>query len=456
MAERVWRQPHAAALAAAAAAAPAAPAGAPPPPPPDTLVLYNSLVDRKVPFVPSGGPASRAVTWYACGPTVYDSAHVGHARNYVTFDIVRRVLEDYFGYAIFYVMNVTDVDDKIIARARRGHLLAEYEKEAGGDAGRVAADAAAALAAARAAQAAKLAAAAAAAAEAGAEAAAGDAGAARRREGLAEGEAAEALLLAQLDAAAAALDAAAAAADVPALLALAGDALAAHLDATRGAAVTDPEVFRAHAARYEAAFLEDMDALGVRPPTVLTRVSEYVPEIVEYVEKILENGMGYATEGGSVYFDTAAFRAAGHTYGKLAPWAVGSAALAQESGGAAAAAAGGKRAAADFALWKAAKPGEPAWPSPWGAGRPGWHIECSAMASALVGATLDIHSGGEDLRFPHHDNELAQAEARFHCAGCDQWVNYFLHSGHLGVEGLKMSKSLKNFVTIRCVAAGGG
>jgi cysteinyl-tRNA synthetase len=106
----------------------------------------------------------------------------------------------------------------------------------------------------------------------------------------------------------------------------------------------------------------------------------------------------------------------------------------------------GKKQPADFALWKAkSKPGEPAWPSPWGEGRPGWHIECSVMASEVLGRSMDIHSGGVDLMFPHHDNELAQSEA-YH--GCRQWVNYFLHTGHLHIEGLKMSKSLKNFITI--------
>ena len=110
--------------------------------------------------------------------------------------------------------------------------------------------------------------------------------------------------------------------------------------------------------------------------------------------------------------------------------------------------AGEKRNAADFALWKKSKGGEPSWPSPWGGGRPGWHIECSVMASDLMGDGMDVHAGGSDLKFPHHDNELAQAEA-YH--GCQQWVNYFFHFGHLHIKGLKMSKSLKNFVTIRQV-----
>ena len=149
-----------------------------------------------------------------------------------------------------------------------------------------------------------------------------------------------------------------------------------------------------------------------------------------------------------MYFDTAAFTAAQHNYAKLAPWAVGNAALQEEGEGALSAGrdSGEKRNPGDFALWKKSKAGEPFWDSPWGHGRPGWHIECSAMASDLLGTRLDVHAGGEDLRFPHHDNEIAQCEAFF---GCQQWVNYFLHAGHLHIEGLKMSKSLKNFITIR-------
>ena len=117
-----------------------------------------------------------------------------------------------------------------------------------------------------------------------------------------------------------------------------------------------------------------------------------------------------------------------------------------ESEGTHTAAAGEKRSASDFALWKASKAGEPFWESPWGGGRPGWHIECSVMASDLMGGNMDVHAGGSDLKFPHHDNELCQSEA-YH--GCDQWVNHFWHFGHLAIKGLKMSKSLKNFITIR-------
>ena len=112
---------------------------------------------------------------------------------------------------------------------------------------------------------------------------------------------------------------------------------------------------------------------------------------------------------------------------------------------------GEKRNATDFAVWKKSKGGEPSWPSPWGGGRPGWHIECSVMATDLMGDNMDVHAGGYDLKFPHHDNEIAQSEA-YH--GCKQWVNYFFHFGHLHIKGLKMSKSLKNFITIRQALAG--
>lgn len=286
------------------------------------LKVNNSLTGTLTPFVLPEG--SNRVSWYICGPTVYDSSHVGHASNYVRFDVVRRLLSEYFGYDVEVQMNVTDIDDKIIKKANERnvpflHVAKEFEQE----------------------------------------------------------------------------------------------------------------------------FLDDMAALNVRPPDHLTRVTDFVPEIVAYIEKIIDNGFAYESQG-SVYFDVTAFSEDGHGYAKTAPWCCNSQELLAEGEGALADGIG-KKDSGDFALWKRSKEGEPKWESPWGDGRPGWHIECSAMAEVL-GKKLTIHAGGVDLRFPHHANEIAQAEA-FH--KCHQWVDYFLHSGHLHIDGLKMSKSLKNFITIR-------
>lgn len=163
----------------------------------------------------------------------------------------------------------------------------------------------------------------------------------------------------------------------------------------------------------------------------------------------MENKLAYVANG-SVYFDVMAFDASDqHFYAKLVPEAYGDTKSLQEGEGDLSLAEDRlkeKRSPNDFALWKTSKPGEPAWPSPWGQGRPGWHIECSAMASDIFGPMFDIHTGGVDLKFPHHDNELAQSEAAYNQS---EWVKYFLHTGHLTIAGCKMSKSLKNFVTIQ-------
>lgn len=178
-----------------------------------------------------------------------------------------------------------------------------------------------------------------------------------------------------------------------------------------------------------------MSRLRVRRPDTLTRVTEYVPEIVAFVERIIANSFAYESDG-NVYFDTGAFENSdGHEYPKLQPGSKGNRELLEEGEGSNACRgdlesllnldtgvlaprAAGQRSKSDFALWKGSKPGEPSWPSPWGPGRPGWHIECSVMASAIFGDSMDIHSGGIDLAFPHHDNEMAQSEVSSVLEGC--------------------------------------
>ncbi|KAJ8024001.1 Cysteine--tRNA ligase, cytoplasmic [Holothuria leucospilota] len=340
------------------------------------LRLYNSLTRNKEVFVPQNG---KRVAWYSCGPTVYDSSHMGHARSYISFDILRRVLTNYFNYDVFYVMNVTDIDDKIIKRARTNHLLSKYSQD-----------------------------------------------------------------LTNPDQVSADMDEA-----LKILVKEGKDPLADWLDVTRGSEVTDKAIFSALTKHFEEEYHKDMAALNVLPADVLTRVSEYVPEVIEFIQKIMENGYAYEANG-SVYFMTSKFDSEkNHSYAKLVPEAFGDEAALKEGEGDLSISQdqlSEKKSPNDFALWKAAKPGEPTWDSPWGKGRPGWHIECSVMASCLLGESMDIHTGGVDLKFPHHDNELAQSEAYY---SNDHWVRYFLHSGHLTIEGCKMSKSLKNFITIQ-------
>mmetsp|Transcript_31478 Transcript_31478/g.76240 ORF Transcript_31478/g.76240 Transcript_31478/m.76240 type:complete len:1292 (+) Transcript_31478:79-3954(+) len=408
------------------------------------LYVHNSITEELDLFRPRVG---RTVTWYNCGPTVYDACHMGHARAYLTFDILRRILEDYFNFDVLYQVNITDVDDKIILRARQNKLVADYMAEAVSK--KDFADVQSYVNMAMASMKAKL-----------------EAKVEKLKEPLPDNAVSkdvsdrkEELKVAELkwnnyvtmEVAVKEVNVTPTGGDdnvvagIEALLGAARDALAEQLDKDRGTTVTDRKIFEDHARRFEREYFEDMTALGVKEPDVITRVTEYVPQIVDYVKGIIDNGCAYESNG-SVYFDTNSFKAKGFDYRKLKPGEETTAEEMAEGEGALAGGASEKKHQNDFALWKASKPGEPSWDSPWGPGRPGWHIECSAMASDVIGENLDIHGGGVDLKFPHHDNEMAQAEAYHQCC---QWVNYFFHAGHLDIQGLKMSKSLKNFITIR-------
>jgi cysteinyl-tRNA synthetase len=277
-----------------------------------TLTVYNTLTREKEPF---GTIEEGKVRMYVCGPTVYSDAHVGHAMSSIVFDLIRRYLE-YRGYEVRHVMNFTDVDDKIIARAAS---LGE-----------------------------------------------------------------------------------------------------------------DPAVL---ANRYTETYKEQLDRLNVRRPTVFPRVSQTIPEIIQMVRGLVEAGHAYVTPGGDVYFRVRS----DPDYGKLSRRTLeeavsGTRVLSSEE----------KQDEGDFALWKSAKPGEPSWDSPWGKGRPGWHIECSAMNLAFLGEQIDIHGGGNDLIFPHHENEIAQTE----CYTGKPFARYWIHNGMLQLKGEKMSKSLGNLITI--------
>ena len=187
--------------------------------------------------------------------------------------------------------------------------------------------------------------------------------------------------------------------------------------------------------RFIEEYYEDAKALGVRPATVHPRATEHIPQIIELVQKLINKGLAYEVDG-DVYFDTAAFPAYGSLSGQN---------LEDLEAGARVEVDSVKKNPADFAVWKAQKPGEPAWDSPWGLGRPGWHIECSAMSMTYLGETFDIHGGGKDLLFPHHENEVAQSEG----ATGKPYVHYWMHNGFINVDNEKMSKSLGNFFTVR-------
>jgi cysteinyl-tRNA synthetase len=257
------------------------------------------------------------VSIYVCGPTVYEVPHVGHGRQALVFDIIRRYLE-WRGLDVTYVTNITDVEDKIIRRAAE------------------------------------------------------------------EGS-------------------------------------------------TEPEISQ----RYEAAYWAEMDRVGVRRPDSLPRATAYIDRMVKLIGELVDAGRAYVVEGQGVYFDVASFPEYGELANRRLDDLLGSA-------GARVDVDERKRSPVDFALWKSAKPGEPAWDSPWGKGRPGWHIECSAMSLDLLGEGFDIHGGGDDLIFPHHENERAQAQGAGH-----PFARYWVHNGMVMVGTEKMAKSLGNFTTLK-------
>ena len=278
-----------------------------------SLKVHNTRTRKTEAFRPLHG---RNVGMYICGPTVYGPGHIGHARTYTAFDIIRRYLE-YRGYKVKYVVNITDVHDDMIAKANE--------------------------------------------------------------QGISIFELAE---------------------------------------------------------RNIALFMEDIEALGIKRPDVMPRVTMHMNEIIEMVKALQQKGYAYET-GDGVYFSIRKFR----DYGKLAKVKVKK----SVTGTRVETDKYAKDNPMDFALWKKAKPGEPSWPSPWGEGRPGWHIECSAMSTKYLGKQIDVHGGAVDLVFPHHENEIAQSEASL---GKRPFVKYWLHAGFLNVRGEKMSKSLGNYITI--------
>ena len=277
------------------------------------LKVYNDLTKRKEEFVPL---EPGRVRMYVCGMTVYDLCHLGHARVMVVFDVIYRYLKAK-GYDVTYIRNITDVDDKIIDRAR-----------------------------------------------------------------------------------------------------------------------LNDEPIEQLTARFIQAMHQDAAALGVLLPDEEPRATAHIDQIIDMVARLIERGHAYQAENGDVYYSVASFDGYGKLSGKsLEDLRAGARVEVEEA----------KREPLDFALWKAAKAGEPAWDSPWGQGRPGWHIECSAMSTSCLGDTFDIHGGGADLTFPHHENEIAQSEA----ATGQPFVRYWLHNGFVRINDEKMSKSLGNFFTVR-------
>ncbi|TEB06334.1 cysteinyl-tRNA synthetase, partial [Coprinellus micaceus] len=373
--------------------------------------IFNSLTKSKTPLPDTSRRASEV---YSCDPP-----------NYVAQDVIRRVLADYFGYNIHYVMNVTDIDDKIIGRTREQYFLEKFSSTHTRLSSDLLSEIEILLKQFLSSRIPDL--------------------LHRNSGGPQAGPLCWSALLEALQETGRSEAALRANESLKGNVSFATRCLEALVTAQSILELGEPAAARdgVRAADFTiqgTQFFHDMARLNVLPPDTVTRASEYVLEIVDFITGIIHKGYGYVSNG-SVYFDTAKFSASGvHQYNKLVAGAIGTQQNSQDT-----TFRGDKKSAADFALWKAAKPGEPSWASPWGPGRPGWHIECSAMASSIFGANIHIHSGGVDLMFPHHTNELAQSEA-FH--NCSDWVDCFIHVGHLHIDGYKMSKSLKNFITI--------
>ncbi|KAL3957231.1 hypothetical protein ACCO45_007809 [Purpureocillium lilacinum] len=401
----------------------------------ESIKLHNSLKPgAPVPFVPI---QPGKVSWYVCGPTVYDKSHLGHARNYVSTDIIRRILMHYFGFDVKFVMNMTDVDDKIIIKARRQRLL-ELEKNKTYSAAELRALALSAFRAYAASSLPLL-------VEEGADL--DESNYTTRRDaaygkvlsgGTLTGEGKPGDPEAKVKMHIGNMDAAAAAMKQGDIFPGADEILLPYLDSLYKETIDtrDQTMFTDLTKSMEALFTEDMDNLNVLRPDVITRVTEYVPQIVSFVERVVQKGFAYEAEG--------------NTYARLRPDSRNDKSLQEEGEGSFPRTWAARGALATLPFGKV-QGRRALLAEPWGDGRPGWHIECSVMASDVLGSRMDIHSGGIDLAFPHHDNELAQSEAYFceHSKGEHTWVNYFLHMGHLSISGSKMSKSLKNFQTIQ-------
>ncbi|KAL9106659.1 MAG: hypothetical protein Q9227_008311 [Pyrenula ochraceoflavens] len=337
------------------------------------LKVHNSLTRSKNQFVPA---TPGLVTWYACGPTVYDDAHLGHARAYVTQDILRRILRDFFGFSVHYVQNVTDVDDKIILKARQRFLFDRFRAESGNT---INANVRQVLeesyhtylrkrlplinsSAPPEPQDFELAA-----QQAYAEA--------LSPEKAGDEQAKIKMHINTIKSAVTTYTSSVSMTSEEFFEAI-RDVVSPFLDQTEGARINskDHTIFSKLTREYEQLFDRDMRDLNVLVPDEITRVTEYMEEIVEFVEKTINKGFAYRTSDGSVYFDIIEFEKAGYPYARLEPWNRNDKDLQADGEGALSKATAQKKSDADFALWKASKPGEPAWPSPFSEGRPGWHI----------------------------------------------------------------------------------